>query len=97
MKMKIKKINENENKLLNRKEVVVEIENEKTPSKTEVLKILSEKFSISEDSIKINKIIGKFGINIFEVNANVYPSKEDKERIERKPKKESGKKGENKK
>lgn len=86
--MKIKIINQTENKLFNRKEIQAEIESDATPSKTEVLNLVSKETSVSEDNIKIKGIYGKFGSKVFEVNANVYDSKEDKEKTEHKTKKE---------
>ena len=66
----------------------MEIESEITPSHAEAEKIVSEKFKTSSEAFKIKKIYGNFGSKIFKISANIYPSKEDKENIEVKTKKE---------
>ncbi len=87
--MEIKIIKEEENKLFNRNEVEGTIESEKTPSREDVLGILSKKYSVPIENIKIKEILGKFGAKVFSVKANVYSSKEDKDKIELKKKKEA--------
>lgn len=86
--MKTKIINEKKNALFNRKEVILEVESEITPSHLEVEKIVSEKFKTSSEAFKIKKIQGNFGSKVFKISANIYPSKEEKENIEAKTKKE---------
>lgn len=73
---------EKENPLFSRKEVIAEVKNEFSPKNSEVEVILSEKFSVAPDFIKIERIISKFGSNIFKIHARIYKSKEDKENIE---------------
>ena len=85
--MKIQIIEEKKNPLFNRKEVILEIESEITPSNNEAEKIISEKFNAPSETFKIKKIYGKFGSKVFKINANIYPSKEEKENTEAKPKK----------
>lgn len=87
-KMKIQIIDEKNNPLFNRKEVILEIESEITPSHTEVGKIVSEKFKTSSENFKIKKIHSRFGSKVFKISANIYSSKEEKENIEAKTKKE---------
>lgn len=87
-KMKTQIINEKSNPLFNRKEIVLEIESEITPSYSEAEKIVSEKFKTNPESLKIKKVHGKFGSKFFVIDANIYSSKEDKEGIEAKPKKD---------
>ncbi len=94
--MELKIINETENSLFKRKEIKSEINSDSTPSTQEILKALSEKFSVPEDAIKVKGIHGKYGSKTFEITANVYSSIEDKEKTEVKTKqeKESEKKAE---
>jgi len=86
--MKIISVKEKENKLFNRKEVVLLVEAETVPKTSEALTEIAKKFSVPEDAVKINGVYGKFGMKSFEIKANVYPSKQDKNKTERKTKKE---------
>jgi ribosomal protein S24E len=86
--MELKNIKEIQNPLFNRKEIKATIANEIVPSNDEVSKLLAEKFSVSEDAIKIRNIKGKFGSKVFDVNANVYTSKEELDKTEVKTKKQ---------
>jgi len=86
--MEFVSVNEKENKLFNRKEVAVLVKTEKTPKESEVLEALSKKFSAPGEAIKILSIKGKFGVKTFRVKANIYHSKQEKEKVERKSKKE---------
>jgi len=86
--MKTKIIDEKKNPLFDRKEVILEVESEITPSHAEVGKIISEKFKTSSEAFQIKKIQGNFGSKIFKISANIYPSKEEKENTEAKSKKE---------
>jgi ribosomal protein S24E len=87
--MEIKIINEKKNGLFNRNEVLAEVNSDVAPSRGEVLKILSEKLSVPEENIKILGINGSFGSKTFSVEANIYSSKEDKDSLEIKKKKET--------
>lgn len=87
-KMEIKNIKEIENNLFKRKEVVVEVSSESSPSNLDVKKLLSEKFSVPEEAIKIKKIGSSFGSKLFPINANIYSSKDDLDNVEVKTKKE---------
>ena len=87
--MGLKITEEKENALFNRKEIKGFIDSEIVPSRTETSKILSEKFKVPWENIKIKKIIGKFGSKTFSVEANIYSSKQDKDSIELKKKKET--------
>lgn len=86
--MELKITEEKENALFNRKEIKGFIDSEVVPSRTETSKILSEKFKVPLENIKIKKIVGKFGSKTFNVEANIYSSKQDKDSIELKKKKE---------
>ncbi len=81
-------LEEKENSLFNRKEAVIEVKADVTPSKAEAEKLISEKFSAPIENIKIKKISGKFGSKIFTITVNIYSSKEDKDKIEPKGKKD---------
>lgn len=88
-------LKQKENPLFNRKEVEVNFESNVPPKMQEAEEVLSKEFSTSPESVKIKKIAGKFGSREFIISANVYNSKEDKEKTEIKSKKEkSGEKKE---
>ena len=86
--MGIKIIEEKQNPLFNRKEVILEVQSNVTPSHLEAEKIISDKFSTKPEAFKIKKIKGSFGSKDFKIIANIYPSKKEKEEIEFKSKKE---------
>jgi len=86
--MQFKIITETENPLFGRKEIEGEIHADVTPNREEVAKIISEKFSTNTETIKIRTIKGKFGQKVFLIVANIYNSKEDKDKIENKKKKD---------
>ena len=73
----LKIIQETENPLFKRKEIVASLEDDTLPKSIEVGKILSEKFSVPIENVALKKIIGKFGSKTFEVQANVYESSND--------------------
>ena len=81
-------IEQKENPLFKRKEVKINVETDVTPSHIDAEKLISEKFSTQIENIKIKKISGKFGSRTFTITTNIYASKEDKENIEPKSKKE---------
>jgi len=83
--MELKIIEEKENPLFNRKEFQFEIQLKVTPSKAEVGKSISEKFSVALNTIEIKKIAGKFGSNIFKIRVFIYKTKEDRMSTESKP------------
>lgn len=85
----IKVIQEKENPLFKRKEIKIMVSLEKAPSREEASNILSKKFSVPPMSIKIKKIGGNFGSKTFNIEANLYSSKEEKDSIELKKKKET--------
>jgi ribosomal protein S24E len=86
--MKLKIITDAENKLFNRREIEGEIYAESAPSRQEVMRIISEKFSANPEVIKIKTIKGKFGEKVFLIVANIYKSKEEKDKTELKKKKD---------
>ena len=82
----IKITNERENPLFKRKEVKISINSSITPSKQEIENIIYTKFSIDKETIAVKKVNSKFGSKTFIIDANIYSSREDKEKIEPKPK-----------
>jgi ribosomal protein S24E len=84
---KITILNEKENPFFNRKEIVVSIETEITPKIKEAEEFISKKVSTNPENIKIKRIHGQFGSKEFIINANIYSTKEEKEKIESKLKK----------
>ena len=86
--MELEITQEKENGLFNRKEIQGLISAEVAPRREDVLKILAEKFSVPQETIKIKGIHGKFGLQEFKLEANIYKSKEDKDQLEVKKKKE---------
>ncbi|MFW6283147.1 MAG: hypothetical protein ACOC1P_03800 [Minisyncoccales bacterium] len=77
-----------ENKFFERNEIEGKITAKEAPSYKEMRKILSEKFSVPVDRIKVNLIQGRFGSHEFTIKANIYSSKEALEKTEKKSKKE---------
>ena len=84
-----KLIEEKDNPLFSRKEVLFQISSEVAPSRMEIGKIVSEKFSTEPKKVKIKKISGKFGSKNFSVNVFIYKTEEQKNRTEIKRKKDS--------
>ena len=86
--MEIKIIQENENALFKRKEIKGSVVSESTPTRLDVSEFLSKKFSVPLEAIKIKGIQGRFGSNEFKIEANIYPSKGDRDSVELKKKKD---------
>lgn len=86
--MELKIIQEKENPLFKRKEILAELNSEITPKIIEVEKKLSERFSKPVENIKTKRIKGKFGSKTFRIEANIYESMEDKNQTEIKTKKQ---------
>ena len=87
--MTLKILEEKNNPLFNRKEIIAALESETTPSRSHVLELLSKNFSVPMENIKIKSVKGKFGTRNFTIEANIYNSAKDKDAIELKKKKES--------
>jgi len=77
--MEIKKDIRNE--LFKRQEVRLEIQSENSPSFDEVRKEIVEKFGKPEENMDVYNIKGRFGKKVFMVDAYIYDSKEDLEKI----------------
>lgn len=83
------KINEEkENSLFNRKEIKGILKSEIAPKRSDVLKLIAEKLNTPEEGIKIKGIFGRFGSHEFRFEANIYPTKKEKDEVEFKKKKE---------
>ncbi len=86
--MTLKILEEKRNHLFKRKEIKAALDSETTPSRSHILELLSKKFSVSPEAIKIKAIKGNFGVRSFSVEANVYDSVEEKNAVELMKKKE---------
>lgn len=75
-------INERDNPLFNRKEIEGIMKADKTPSYSDVMNLIADKYSVKLETIKVKEIKGKFGIREFNVKVNIYDSEEDKKKIE---------------
>lgn len=96
--MEIKKINEKEYPLLDRKEVLVKVisPNTPTPSRNDLRKGIAKLFKSKEEMISINKVKQGFGGTEVLVTARIYSNLETLKKIELKknilePKKEEPK------
>jgi ribosomal protein S24E len=79
-----------QNKLLNRREVVGVVQAETNPGFAEVLKTLSALTKADAEAIAIKDLRSNYGSNEFVVEAFVYKSKEDKEKVEPRQKAKKG-------
>ena len=86
--MELKILGEKINLLFSRKEVKASIDSESTPSRSHILELLSKRFSVPSENIKIRGIRGSFGTKVFMIEANIYNSEKDKDAVELKKKKE---------
>ncbi len=78
-------LKEFENKLLKRKEVLVSEEYETNPGIEKVTEEISKQFKADKEQIVVRRIISEFGKHVFEVDAFIYDSVEDKAKVEPKP------------
>lgn len=81
----MKAINDLKNDLLKRREVKVIVESSGNPGFANAAKTIAEQFKAKEDVIVINNVKGKFGRDTFLIDAFIYNSKADKDRIEPRP------------
>ena len=86
-------LEDKENFLMDRREVKVEVDAEKTPSFVEASEMLTKEFKVDKDLICIKKIEGRFGTQNFIISAFIYKDKQAKERFEPKPKEKKKEKG----
>jgi ribosomal protein S24E len=81
-----------DNRLLNRVEAVVTLEADVTPSKEDVGKKISEKFSKPVENVVVESIKGKFGSHKFTIEVKVYDDAESLVKYETVSQKERKKK-----
>ncbi len=86
-------MNEIRNELLKRTEVQFVIQSDSNPGFENSKKAVAEKFRVSEDNIAVKFVKSNFGTHDFFVEAFVYDSPKDKERIEQKKKEKKAKAG----
>jgi len=82
----MKAINDLKNDLLKRREVKVIVESSGNPGFANAAKTIGDHFKAKEDVVVINNVKGKFGRDTFLIDAFIYNSKADKDRIEPRPK-----------
>ncbi len=95
MTEKLKILNEKKNPIFDRREIEVNVVMDITPKIKEAEELIGKEFSANPENVKIKKIKGRFGSNSFIITANIYSSKEEKDKVETKiktPKKKKGKK-----
>jgi ribosomal protein S24E len=86
--MDLKITKEEQNPLFNRKRVEATLVSNSAPKKQEVIEALSKKYSVPENALRILDIKGNFGSNEFIIRANVYPSSEERDNVEKLSKKD---------
>ena len=79
-------IKDTKNNLLKRREIQFVIETESNPGFANVQKVLIEKIKVPEENVAIKFVKNNFGSRKFLVEAFVYDSQSDKERVESKTK-----------
>lgn len=75
--MELNIINENKNALFKRNEVTAQVSEQVVPSKEVVREELASKLSVDKELIEILGINGKFGSQVFTVNAHIYEDNEN--------------------
>jgi len=90
---KIKILKDIKNPLLNRHELQLLIKSDVSPKISDVQEFLAKEFSSVAENVKVIKIKGNFGSMKFLITANIYNSKEEKDKTESRTKKEKKKKG----
>jgi ribosomal protein S24E len=80
-------VTQKQNPAFNRKELVLSVDTNVTPKISEAEAFIAKEFSSSAENVKIREIKGRFGSTNFVITANIYSSKEEKDKIEDKAKK----------
>ena len=88
---KIKIITEKKNPMFNRQELVFVVKADVSPKMKEVEEFVGKEFSANPENVKVRLIKGSFGSDNFTITANIYSSKEEKDKIETRTKKEKKK------
>ncbi|MFH1290287.1 MAG: hypothetical protein ABIH92_02655 [Nanoarchaeota archaeon] len=86
-------LKDTKNSLLKRREIQFTLESSSNPGFKGSKQAISRGTKAQEDNIAIKFVKNNFGANEFLVEAFIYDSKEDKERIEPKPKAKKNKPG----
>lgn len=81
-------LSKKENPLFSRKEIYISVQRDITPRMNEAEEFVAKEFSVAPENVKIRKIKGQFGSKTFVISANIYSSKEEKEKTEAKSRKE---------
>jgi len=89
--MELKILNQVNNELFDRKELMLETISNSTPKTVDVMASLAEKFSVPGEAISVKRIVSGFGHNKFSITANVYGSQESKIKAESQNKKQKAK------
>jgi len=84
--MKMDVVKEFDNRLLKRKEVEVSKQYNSNPGFAKVLEDITKHLNVKEEVVVIKKINSHFGSNNFLIDAFIYDSSKDKERVEPTPK-----------
>ncbi|VVB83011.1 Ribosomal protein S24e [uncultured archaeon] len=95
MTEKLTIVKEKKNPIFDRREIEVNAVMSITPKIKEAEEFIGKEFSANPENVKIKKIKGRFGSNSFVITANIYTSKEEKDKIETKiktPRKKKAKK-----
>lgn len=87
--MTINKMNDFRNNLLNRREITTVFKSESNPGIIKVANSIAEQFKVDVSLIVVKNLRSNFGQNSFLIEAFVYDSLKDKERIEQKKKKKN--------
>ena len=88
-------LKEKKNPVFDRKEIEVNVKMDVSPKIKEAEELIGKEFSANPENVKIKKVKGRFGSNSFIITANIYSSKEEKDKVETKiktPKKKKTKK-----
>lgn len=83
-------VKNNKNELLKRREVSVVVRADGNPGFSEAKENLASHFKEELDKIVVNNVYSKFGSKSFFIDALIYDSVSDKERIEPKKKEKKG-------
>jgi ribosomal protein S24E len=86
-------IHEKKNPAFDRKEIEVSVRMDISPKIKEAEEFIGKEFSANPENVKIKKVKGRFGSKSFIITANIYSSKEEKDKIETKIKTPRKKKG----
>ena len=81
------------NELLKRRELKVVVDADSNPGFSNSKKIISEKFKANEENMEVKAVKSKFGRKTFLIDAYIYDSTSDKDRIEPKKKVKKAKEG----